>query len=170
MNLHVIVPALFIPLAGWKMYSRYRSSVGRQQFRPKRLWVSAVLFPLLFLSLAGLNLENTAAATGLFAGAGLGICLALLGLRLTTLESSETGMFYKPNPYLGTGLMLVLAARITYRFIQLSSERFDTDPAGAVRTSPLTFLMIGAVAWYFGLYAAGLLYRRRKLTSVSPRQ
>ncbi len=99
----IIPAAVVIPLAGWRLYSRYRNNVGRQRCNPRKSWASVVLFPFLFLFLAGLSFRDTASFASLLAGGAAGACLGILGITLTTFEAVDADLFYRPHSYLGTG-------------------------------------------------------------------
>jgi hypothetical protein len=166
MNMIAIIPAaIIIPLAGWKMYSRYRNSVGRQQLTPRTSWASVVLFPLLFVCLGALSFRDFVPFASLLAGGAVGVCLGISGLRLTTFEASGSDVFYRPNPYLGSTLLLLLAARITYRFLGILSHGLPAEPDDTGSTSPFGLAIIGAVIWYYAVYSAGLLHRRSQFQS-----
>jgi TRAP-type C4-dicarboxylate transport system permease large subunit len=153
-------------LIAWRVYARVRRSVGRQRFRPVRSWISAVLFPLLVVALLVGSFTHPLRAVAELAGVGIGIALAIYGLRLTKFEDTPAGTFYTPNAHVGIALSLLFVARVAYRLIQLYllPASLDEPPATFVR-SPLTLLMVGTLAGYYAWYAFGLLRRQRALSA-----
>ena len=165
MNLIAIIPAaIVIPLAGWKLYRRYRNGAIRQRLNSRKSWLSAVFFPFLFLLLAGISFRDSASFASLLAGGAAGACLGILGLRLTTFEAVDAVLFYRPHSYLGIALLFLLSARITYRFFQVLSHGLPSEPDD-ITFSPIGLAMIASIIWYYAVYSAGLLYRRSKLRS-----
>ena len=91
-------------------------------------------------------------------GIGIGIGLAVYGLRVTKFEPTPSGLYYTPNVHIGVALSLLLVARIAYRLVELyfSTVGFTEPPTSFVR-SPLTLLIVGTLAGYYAWYAFGLL-------------
>lgn len=143
----------------WRVYSRVRRLIGRQQLKPVRPWITVTLFPLLGLALLLGSLAHPLTAASLGLGAAVGVGLGVYGLRLTRFEATPAGLFYTPNAHLGIALSLLFIGRIAYRAAQL----FLLAPAGAPPStdafmrSPWTLLIFGTLAGYYVCYAVGLL-------------
>jgi hypothetical protein len=163
MDLTPLMVTLLVALFAWRMYTRMKRLLSRQEFHRRKSLVSATVFCLLAL----LILATTAAIPSLFVGcvAGLaaGIALAYAGLRLTRFEVTSTGFFYTPNTHIGIGLSLALLLRIGYRMVQLKagiSNLAGQSPA-ALGHSPLTLVLLGMLLGYYATYSIGLLRWRR---------
>ena len=164
-----IILLVAAPLIVWRMYARIRRLIGRQQSRAWRHWAAAILFPLLAVLLGIGTLGAPLSMVALFAGLAGGVGLALLGLRLTKFEYTDTGYFYTPSAHIGIALSLLLVARIGYRFFQMSTL-VGAEAALASQEfgrSPLTLIVIGLMAGYYASYAIGLLRWRRAASSSS---
>jgi hypothetical protein len=154
-----IILLVLIPLLVWRMYSRFKRMVGRQQLSRVRPWITLVVFPLIIVMLGIATLSHPEGlwllAAGLFAGTLLGI----FGLTRTKFESTAQGLFYTPNAHLGIALSLLFMARIAFRLVQL----FTADPQAlqhgtdGFARSPLTLCVFGLLAGYYVAYAIGLL-------------
>jgi hypothetical protein len=151
----------------WRVWARVRRFIGRQRFRPLRCWVAVVLYVAVVVALLIWIVETSWPAGGVaeLLGVGIGIGLAIYGLRVTKFESTPSGLYYTPNVHIGIALSLLLLARVGYRLVQLyfSTGGFTEPPTGFVR-SPLTLLIVGTLAGYYAWYAFGLLlwYRSRQ--------
>ena len=167
----VIVPAVLVPLIGYRMYLRFRANVGRQLFQPQRIMVRIALLAVVVAIFASLALRSpTSSAALLEALAGgliSGAAVAVLGLRLTQFSSDEKGSYYTPNSYIGAAVTLLLVGRITYRMIvmftmpQVAAQP-PADPYASMAQSPLTLAMLMLTLGYYLTYSAGILIKSRK--------
>ena len=114
----VLVVLTVIALVPLSIVQRYRVGTSRQRARG---WLATLnlagllLSSILFLASAALTTiwvpgALTYTSTGLATGALLGI----LGLCLTRWEPSAGALHYTPNRWLVLGLMLIIAARLSY--------------------------------------------------------
>ncbi len=159
-----LILLIALPLIGWRLYRRFRRLVGRQTYHPRRPWITVVVFPLL-VGLLGLGaLHSPLSLEALGGGILAGIALALVGLRLTTFERSDEGLFFTPNAHIGIALTLVFVGRLLWRFFRLSQTGIQPtagfDPQFG--SSPWTLLIFGVLAAYYTTYALGLLRWRMK--------
>lgn len=151
-----IVVIAMIPLLAWRMYSRVRRMVGRQRSRAWRHWSAVVLFPLLLAMLGLAAAKNGTALEVLAGGVAVGAVLGIVGLRLTRFERTAEGWFYTPNAHIGIALSVLLVARIAWRVAEV--QLHGAAPGGAqFASSPLTLVVVGMLAAYYTVYAAGLL-------------
>ena len=148
-----------IPLVVWRLYSRYRKLVGKQHVRPTKLWMSATLFPLVFVLIAFGSFSNPHALLCLIGGGLAGVGLSVLGHRLTKFENTAGELSYTPNATIGLALLLILSARIGFRFFQLTNAVQQQGQAGmqGLANSPLTTLIIGLLVCYYASYSIGIL-------------
>src|SRR5882724_10409319 len=171
-NPSLLVPVGIGALVLWRMYSRVRRMVGRQQLSSVRPWVTVCAFPILTVLLATASIAQPNSPLALAGGVVVGVCLGVYGLRMTRFEKTPQGLFYTPNAHLGIALSLLLVGRIIYHFIQVYPA---TGSAGAAQqvnytTTPLTLLIFGTLAGYYFTYAVGLLRWQRESAKadVSP--
>lgn len=159
MNATPIALALVLPLVAWRLYSRLRRMLGRQRLTRRQPWITLVFFPLLVAVLVVAVAAHPVALVGLGSGLATGLGLALYSLRRTVFAVTPDGLFYTPSAHVGGVLAVLLGVRVLYRAIQL----YATDAATLAATplnqqlSPLTLAVLGAVAGYHVVYAAGLL-------------
>jgi hypothetical protein len=158
MNTPTIVLLALTPLFVWRVYSRVRRMIGRQQLTGVRPWISVFLFPVLVALLAFVSQRHPVALAALAGGLAGGGLLAVYGLRLTRFERTAEGLFYTPNAYLGIALSLLLFGRVIYRLVQIYAG--GLPPAGAssdFARSPATLAIFGMLAGYYVAYSLGLL-------------
>lgn len=164
-------PVLYIvvPLLVWRIYARVRRNIGRQKSRAWRHWTGAILFPLLLVLLAATAVARPLAEAALASGAAGGAALAFYGVKLTRFERNDNGYYYTPNPYLGVGLSVLLAARVLWRISALYAAQGAVAHGAAAQDfarSPATLLLFGLVAGYYAVYSAALLrWRARAATA-----
>ncbi len=164
----LIVSVGFAALIVWRVYSRVRRMVGRQQLSEVRPWITVCLFPVVLVLLLFGSFAHLGTVLVVAAGVGLGTALGFYGLRLTKFEQTLSGLFYTPNAHLGVTLSLLFLGRIAYRAAQLY---FTATPVSAPSSdfvrSPLTLLIFGTLTGYYITYAVGLLRWRVRLSKVS---
>jgi len=162
----VIVPTLLVPLIGWRVYRRMRSSIGQQPFQPTRKVTRLIIFSVitaLFLWVATHSAPAMEAAGG---GLLAGVVLGIVGVRLTRFHSDEKGLYYTPNTYIGAGVTLLLVGRLVYRLVAAAPPP-GTDPFAQMTQNPLTFALVMLTIGYYLAYTAGVLYKARGITGTS---
>lgn len=153
------VTVALIAFIAWRVYWKFRRSIGRQRFVAARSWLSVTLLPLLLVVLAvSLRFQPAVLALSLVGGLVLGMALGLVGLRLTRFEVAADGLYYVPSAHLGVALSTLLVARIAYRYVTASTAGGYPGAAPmATHLTPLTLALIGTLVGYYVTYAAGLL-------------
>jgi hypothetical protein len=156
-----IISAFMVPLAAWRLYSRYRKLIGKQFYAPRKLWGSLFTFTTLVILIGLHNLDRNDALAALLAGATAGVCLAFVGIGLTRFECENDVVVYTPNVGLGIALMSLLCGRIGYRFFRLADAPSLSMQAmlAAMVENPVTVFVIGVLACYYAVYSFGVLYR-----------
>jgi hypothetical protein len=156
-----LVPPVLVSLFAWRIYRRFRRSVGRQPLQPKRMMLRIAIFGVITLLGAVTSLFSTKLMIGLGAGLILGVPLGLLGLYLTRFETTPEGRFYTPNTYIGVGVSMLFLARVAYRMTILYSntQPLTNAPQPAFLQSSLTLFMLALVAGYYIAYYTGVLLR-----------
>ncbi len=160
-----LLPALIVPLIGWRIYTRVRRNVGRQPFHNRRWKSTVIIFSVMTALLGLLAMRSLAALGGLGAGLVLGTALAGVAFRLTRWEATAAGNFYTPNIVIGLGVTLLFLGRIAYRIIAVvGMTPADRVSAGGFSTyqNPVTLLTFGITAGFYIAYNASLLLHAHK--------
>ncbi|HEU4627526.1 MAG TPA: hypothetical protein VFS52_22415 [Steroidobacteraceae bacterium] len=165
MTPQALIPALLVPLIGYRVYRRFRTNFGRQPVQTKRMvlrivLLSAIATALLVLSLSQVQLLGAAAI-----GLALGAIVGVVGLRLTAFEHTPEGSFYTPNRYIGVTVTTILVARLVYRFFvvmpALQTPAVAGNPYAGYQQSPLTLAILMVMIGYYVCYFAGILLKAR---------
>jgi hypothetical protein len=149
---------VLLPLLVWRVYARFKRSIGRQRLSKVRPWVTLVIFPLILTLLVYASRNHTERLVWLVGGLVLGAVLGRWGLATTKFEPTPQALYYTPNLHLGIALSSLMAARVGYRVL----EMVVLDP-GVHHTmedfgrSPATLVVMGLSTGYYLHYAAGLL-------------
>ncbi len=152
------VTVALIAFIAWRLYWRFRRSIGRQRFVAARSWLSVTLFPLLLVLVGiGLRFQPPVMGWSLAGGLVLGIAIGLVGLRLTRFEVTAEGLYYVPSAHLGIALSTLLVARIAYRYLSAGTLPGNPGAPAAMHLTPLTLALVGMLGGYYVTYAVGLL-------------
>lgn len=161
-----LAPALITTFVAWRIYVRVRRSIGRQPLRPKRMVARIAIFGVVTLLLAAASVLYWPSLAGLGVGLLLGVPLAMVALRLTRFETTDEGVFYTPNTYLGLTVTLLLVGRIVYRFtVIFGGSRLGDPMAPSLMQSPITLVLFGVTAGYYIAYYGGVLAQAKKQAS-----
>ncbi|MDB5882495.1 MAG: hypothetical protein JWP43_2373 [Ramlibacter sp.] len=154
-----------LPLVAWRMYARMRRMIGRQRLTRLRPWLTLLMFPLLLALLAVAARAHPERLWFLGIGVALGGAVGVFGLKMTGFERTPQGLFYTPNAYLGIGLSLLLIGRVIYRLVEVFVLGVVPAPAepNEFAITPLTLGVVGLLAGYYIVYAAGLVRGRLTL-------
>jgi len=159
---HTAVLCLVLGLIGWRIYSRFRRSIGRQPLQPTRLKLYVVAFSLLSLYFAVRTLGHPPLMLGWLAGAVPGVLLGMWALRLTRFETTAEGRFYTPNAHIGMALSVLFVLRVAYRMIAIySNMSLSGAPPKPLGESALTYLTFELLAGYYVAYYLGVLRQYR---------
>lgn len=169
MTPQALVPALLVPLIGYRIYRRVRKTIGRQPIEPKRMIVRIVVLSAAATAFLLLTFRDTALFGAVAGGLVLGVIVALVGLHLTQFELSAQGSFYTPNRYIGVAVSALLVGRIVYRiFAAMPAAQFTaqhaTNPddfAPLRQGNPLTMVILMLTIGYYLAYFAGVLLKAR---------
>lgn len=155
----------------WRVGSRIRRSIGRQELKLRRVRFSAYLFPLVLLLLLSSAFAHPLNAVAQAAGMGLGILAARFSLRTTRFEVTPQGHFYTPNPYVGTAVVALFVARVGYRLVGTyqATGAFTMPPAEAIK-NPFTVLVAGLLLGYYAWLSWHLLRWYKNTPAVLPGQ
>lgn len=154
----LVVSLSVVALVVWRLYSRVRRMIGRQQLSRWRPWITVVLFPLILALLSFFSIAHPINLVTLLVGVVFGSTLGVYGLRLTKFEETQQGLFYTPSAHLGIALSLLFAGRVVYRLAQFYTVMSSTPSSSTeFMRSPLTLAIFSALAGYYITYAIGLL-------------
>jgi hypothetical protein len=163
-----LVPTLLVPLIVWRLYTRVRRNIGRQEFRPGRLQVRIAAFAAMLVLFGAIGFSKLPLVLGLVGGLVASVALAWLALRLTQFERTEDGIFYTPNGVIGAAVSLLFVARFAYRFVVLLQLRQAGAPVGSLSyRTPLTMATLGLLSGFYIVYSAGLLWRARHVPALA---
>jgi hypothetical protein len=169
MTPQALVPALLVPLIGYRIYRRFRTSFGRQPVQTKRMITRIVILSVIATLLIALSLGQLMTLGAAALGLALGGIIGVIGLRLTKFELGPTGNFYTPHAYIGGAVSALLIARIVYRFLvvfptmQTAAQHTmpNANPYAQFQSSPLTLTILMLTAGYYIAYYAGILLKVR---------
>ncbi|MES2130339.1 MAG: hypothetical protein V4463_23970 [Pseudomonadota bacterium] len=159
MKQSTIVFLIFLPLVLWRIYSRIKRLMVRQQSHLWRHWVAAIMMPAILVGFAVAAITYPLSEGGLACGTLAGAALAWLALRKTQFERVGDDFFFTPNARIGLAVSLIFIGRMLYRAFEVYS--LGGGQPEAMGKSPLTLLALGLMAGYYTVYAGGLLRWRR---------
>ncbi|HVY80999.1 MAG TPA: hypothetical protein VG994_08470 [Steroidobacteraceae bacterium] len=165
MTPQALIPALLVPLIGYRVYRRFRTSFGRQPVQTNRLVLRIVLLSAIATALLLLSLSQVELLAAAAVGLALGGIVGVIGLRLSTFEHTPEGSFYTPNRYIGVTVTTILVARLVYRFFvvmpTLQTPAAAGNPYAGYAQSPLTLAILMLMVGYYVCYSAGILLKAR---------
>lgn len=163
-----LAPLMTLPLVGWMVYRRIQRNFGRHLIRPGWLGFRVGLFSLALIAMASIGLVQPWVGASVVVAAAVGAALAFFwGLRLTGFDVSAEGVYYRPNPVIGSILTALLVARLGWRFLRVSGVMAGAAPVVGYGTpTPLTFGLLGLLVGYYLTYSLGLLLKRRTLATT----
>lgn len=164
---------VLLPLLFWRLRARYRRLVGRQRTNKYRPWITLGIYAAILGALAWAVWGQWPALQALAGGLAAGWLLSRWAWRRTVLEATREGLYYTPHTHLGVALLLLFAARIAYRIVEVVWLLPPSQGAGlhAFIASPLTMAVFGLMAGHATGYAVALfLWRRRVLAARRERE
>jgi hypothetical protein len=159
---------LILVIAGFGIYRRARSHIGRQRVRPTRFKIRMAI--LCAISIA-LMVFSHAPLLPAAAGAVIGAIIAVFALRLTKMERTPEGTFYTGNIYIGLALLLLFVGRLGYRLVTtagaIGTAHAGAPPNQAMMASsmanPTTLGVFLLLIGYYVVYYVGILRMAAKL-------
>ncbi|MFC7520476.1 hypothetical protein ACFQS6_10465 [Xanthomonas populi] len=156
-----LTPYLSIAAIAFIYYRRIRRSFGRQQWKPVSSGVRTLVLLVATAALAYAVYGLPHVAPLVAAGTLVGACLGALSLRYTHAEWVDGHGWYTPNPWIGSGLTLVLLGRLAWRW---ADGAFSAGAAVAgLQASALTLGIAAALVLYSLVHVGGLWWRLRRL-------
>ena len=154
---------------------RLKRLFSRQRYSTLRVLIPVGLFGLLtFLLFPMLSLTTGLAPT---VGVAVGVALGLYGFRLTKFDSSGDEIYFTPDRYVGSIVLVLFVGRMTYRVLALGnlSDLAASQSNGAMAPiefvrSPLTaallFVLLGYyLSYYVSIWTHGRTLRASTLAS-----
>ena len=155
----------------WRVATRFRRSIGRQELHLRKLRISAYLLPVAMLLLFSSALMHPWNALAQAVGMTAGVLAARFSLSTTKFEVTPGGHFYTPNPYIGSAIVALFFARVAYRVARTyeATGGFLVPPAEAIK-NPFTILVAGLVLGYYSWLSWGLLrwYKQTSAATSAP--
>jgi hypothetical protein len=155
---------VFVPLVAFALYRRYKRSFGPQPLAPRRMIARVcILAAVCVFFIAWLpTVYGLAAAV---AGIALGVTLAFFDLSYTTIETTEKGIFFTPNKWIGLAVVALFVGRIAARGFAIYETATALAPGESpftgLKRSPLTLGLYFLLAGYYGAYYLGVLRKAR---------
>jgi hypothetical protein len=153
------------PLIMWRVYKRVQRLTVRQTSRLWRHWFGVIFLPLALLAMIAMLIAKPAMLATLIGGAAAGGALGFVALRRMGFERLGSAYFYTPYAPIGMLVAMLFIARVLYRVFEMVT--LGPQQAPAFGSSPLTMAIMGFVAGYYLVCAAGLL--RWRLATVESR-
>lgn len=163
---------VLLPLLAWRLRARYKRLIGRQRTNKYRPWIVMGIYTAL-LGLVGWACRGQwHALLALAGGLGAGWLLSRWAWRQTRLEPTRQGLYYTPHTHLGVALLLLFAARIAWRIVEIAWLQPEAPPGlHAFVASPLTMAVFGLMAGHNTGYAMALFrWRQRVLAAKRARE
>ncbi|MDB5826380.1 MAG: putative rane protein [Variovorax sp.] len=153
---------MLAPLVAWRVLVRLRRLVARQRYSRRVQYLRAAGLGILVIVVAVIAYSAHAAFIALACGLMAGAILGGIGVRLTTFDPCEEGIFFQPNRFLGSALAIVLLGRIAWRLFTGTDDPGESlSVAGFVRNVS-TMLLFGLFSAHFIVYALGVIYWTRR--------
>jgi membrane protein CcdC involved in cytochrome C biogenesis len=168
-----ITIAIIIAFMGWILYRRGRRMVGRQKVKARSLLIRAAIYLAIGVLVGAAIINRLVSLEDALLGLAIGLLAAWVGLRLTSFERAGEDVFYKPNTYLGLGILVLLIARIVYRFavtlpqLQQVQQSAGGNPFAAYGSSPIALILLFMYLGYYLFYNLAVLTKARALRAAS---
>jgi hypothetical protein len=155
------------------VYRRFRRAVTRQKVRYWPLTLCVVLLSLFFFSLVIRVGLRPPLVPGMVVGSLVGLAMGWFSLRVTEFLREEDAVFYRPNPYLGVGVFLVIVGWFAWRFYALRQifsgvggvQNSTSEVAGQLMDiqTPWSILMLAFLVSYYLPFLLGVILQARRL-------
>jgi len=146
---------LLASLLVFVVYRRLRRSFGQQPLLPLRMQLRILLLLIVGCLLLPSAMRSTAFLLAIFAGAALGVALAVWGAAATRFVRIAGQLYYVPHTYTGIAVSLLFIGRLGYRLVQVYGSADHSFAAASMLRSPLTvglyFVLMGYYVCYYGV-------------------
>lgn len=158
---------IFVPLIGWGLYRRFKTTFGRQKVTPRRMIVRMVMLTAICVLLAVTAHPGPGAIAAAVAGGVAGVVLAVVGLGLTKFEVTAEGAFYVPNGWIGLAVTALFLGRLATRLVEMPGrmaavQAGTAPPPDTFQRSPATLGLFFLLAGYYVAFYGGVLRNTRQ--------
>jgi len=171
MNQHSYTIIIIIALIIFSIYRRVRRNIGWQKLRQGSMLFRIILFLVIGLIFLAEGVFHPVSLISDIVGILLGSLLAYYSVSLTHFEQREGRLYYRPNIWIGSSVIVIFLARFIYRFYGLyaggalsgvqQSQTNGAQTAGLMLgNSWTTGLMLIMFAYYVIYYT--ILVKRQK--------
>jgi len=152
---------VLVPLVGFMLYRRFKTTFGRQLVSRTKLRVRLGLLALIgvFVLVTAQTVLGAAIAGG---GLVVGVGLAIWGVRHTQFELLPTESYYTPNKWIGLAVTALFLGRLAARFLTVYQS--VAQPGGTsvdLHRSPATAAILLLMVGYYVAYYAAILHKTR---------
>lgn len=175
MNQQVTV-VLIICLIVFAIFRRVRRTIGWQPLIPGKMTFRTILFCVigaLFISASALHpIALVSDAVGIL----LGVILAVYGAKMTQYEQREGRLYYRPNTWVGSAVIVLFFARLAYRIyegyafantnhtaLQRGQDPTGLQSMGMTTTDPWTSGLLLIMFAYYVVYNVMLMRKQKQL-------
>jgi|GEM_PF-2790685 len=163
---------LIIALVALIMIRWIRGNVGWQQLRPGKIVPKMITFLIVGLAFFALGIFHPASLISNLAGIVIGVILANYGLAKTDFEQRDRSWHFRPNTWIGTGVMILFFLRVisrAYTFyangglhtVQTASGHDFHSIGSTIGMSWTSGLTLITFAYYIVYYVKVLLKQRQ---------
>ncbi|MBX5436665.1 MAG: DUF1453 family protein [Alicyclobacillaceae bacterium] len=175
MNTHLTSIVVVALLVGLGLYRRMQRTIGFQKFVRRRMVTRMVMLSVIGVMMVAIGFTHPMVYLYDALGVALGGVLAYYAMRTTSFDRRDDGWYYRPHPWIGIVLLILLVARVAWRLYGLDTAvGTPTGPgAGASEQAtylhePLTAGVFFALITYYVAYYTFLLRRERHLEQETP--
>ncbi|RJG11306.1 hypothetical protein [Massilia cavernae] len=163
MTIQTIILLVLVPLLIWRVYARLKKMMARQRSVMSRHYTGLLVFTAMVLVPGSELVGQPASLAWLAVGAAAGIAYGVFGLRKTRFEAAPDGYWFTPPMRLGMLVGLLFVARIMYVGLEIYVNQGTANVLPRFTDSPLTLIVLGLFAGYFGSFSAGLIRWRYRI-------
>lgn len=159
----IVIAALIL----FVIYRRVRRTIGFQKFVKRQVMTRMIIFAAIGVLLVAAGYTHPEIYLWDLVGVVIGSVIAYISMRTTTFERRGNNWFYRPHPWIGVLLLVLLVGRIVYR-LYVDYRLFDTTHANAhaeqtqmsaYANDPLTVTIFFTLISYYVIYFIFLLRR-----------
>lgn len=173
---HIASIGIIVLLVLFALYRRIRRTVGYQPLAKRRMTTRMVLFLVVLVLFLVSGYLNPIIYLYDAIGIVIGGAIAIISIRTTSFEQRANGWYYRPHPWIGILLVVLLIGRIgvrAYEVYTLSADKTLTQSTSAnngldvYAHDPFTTLVLFTLFTYYVVYYIFLIRRERHLSNRS---
>ena len=153
-----VVAVFLVALIVAAIFFRVRRTLGRQSYAAGGMTVRTVVLAVVGAVLVA-TLPTWRGIVASIAGAAMGLGLAAFGIRHTTFEKTDGGLWFTPNRWIGLGVTALFLGRLVVRLVvayRIAEESLASGepPLEGLKRSALTLAFYFLFAGYYVAYYA----------------